>query len=50
LLKAILSSPTIPATLRAIDRAQGGILGLETVCALSADKIERLYLAFDDAA
>lgn len=50
LLQTILSSTTIPATLRAIDRAEGFTLGLETVGALSADTIERLYLAFDDAA
>ncbi|WP_339530189.1 MULTISPECIES: hypothetical protein [unclassified Pseudomonas] len=50
LLQTILSSATTPATLRAIDRAEGFILGLETVGALSADAIERLYLAFYDAA
>ncbi|MCP1488430.1 hypothetical protein J3D48_004743 [Pseudomonas fluorescens] len=33
-----------------IDRAEGFILGLEIFGALIADKIERLYLAFDDAA
>jgi len=50
LLQTILSSATTPPTLRAIDRAEGVILGLETVSALSADTIERLYFVFDDAA
>jgi hypothetical protein len=35
---------------RAADRAEGFVLGLETVKALNPDSLEGLYLAFDIAA
>jgi hypothetical protein len=50
LLEAIRSAPTLVETLRAADRAEGFVLGLETVGALNADEIEGLNWVFDRAA
>lgn len=48
LLQAIRNSSTIPNSLRAVDRAEGFTLGVETFGVRRADTIEGLYAAFDD--
>ncbi|WP_447891390.1 hypothetical protein [Pseudomonas atacamensis] len=50
LLAQIARAQTADDLFRASDRAEGFVLGLETVRALNAGSIEGLYKAFDDAA
>ena len=50
LLGNIAQTRTATDCHRAADRAEGFVLGLETVKALNAASIEGLYLAFDNAA
>ncbi|AXI64376.1 hypothetical protein DLD99_01785 [Pseudomonas kribbensis] len=50
LLAQIARAQTADDLFRASDRAEGFVLGLETVKALNAWSIEGLYKAFDDAA
>ncbi|WP_256577540.1 hypothetical protein [Pseudomonas sp. R37(2017)] len=50
LLVRIAQADTPTACLRAADRAEGFVLGLETVKALNAASLEALYVAFDNAA
>lgn len=49
LLYAIRSAATQMDALRAADRAEGFVLGIETLRALNPDDIEGLYLVFDRA-
>ena len=48
LLRAIAQART-PTDSRAADRAEGFVLGLETLRALNAASLEGLYLAFEQA-
>ena len=50
LLVAIDQARTVADCVRAADRAEGFVLGLETVRALNASSIEGLYLVFEQAA
>lgn len=50
LLGAIAQARTARDCERAADRAEGFVLGLETVKALNPASIEGLYVAFDNAA
>ncbi len=50
LLSWINQAETIVECRRAADRAEGFVLGLETIKALNAPSIEALYLAFEQAA
>ncbi|RON20564.1 hypothetical protein BK660_16045 [Pseudomonas brassicacearum] len=49
LLCAIRSAATLLDALRAADRAEGFVLGIETLRALNPEDIEGLYLVFDRA-
>ncbi|MEO8639989.1 hypothetical protein [Pseudomonas sp.] len=49
LLRAIRSAATLLDALRAADRAEGFVLGIETLCVLNPDDIEGLYLVFNRA-
>lgn len=49
LLSNIAQATTVADTLHAADRAEGFVLGIETVKALNPAAIEALYLVFDDA-
>lgn len=49
-LAQIARAQTADDLFRASDRAEGFVLGLETVKSLNAASIEALYKAFDDAA
>lgn len=49
LLSNIAQATTVADTLHAADRAEGFVLGIETVKALNPGAIETLYLVFDDA-
>ncbi|MDO9345198.1 MAG: hypothetical protein Q7T99_17125 [Pseudomonas sp.] len=50
LLRGIQQADTADEMGRAADRAEGFVLGIETVRALNAASVEGLYLAFDNAA
>lgn len=50
LWQGIHLSSTVSDTLHALDRAEGFVLGIETVKALNPASIEGLYVAFDNAA
>lgn len=50
LLRAIAQARTPGDCTRAGDRAEGFVLGLETLRALNAASLEGLYLAFEQAA
>lgn len=50
LLAQIAQAHTADALFRASDRADGFVLGLETVLALNATSIGGLYTTFDNAA
>ncbi len=50
LLNWTAQAETIVECLRAADRAEGFVLGLDTIKALNAASIEVLYLAFEHAA
>lgn len=50
LLAAIEQARTLADCTRAADRAEGFVLGIETVRALNAASIEGLYLVFEQAA
>lgn len=49
LLSNIAQATTVADTLHAADRAEGFVLGIETVKALNPGAIEALYLVFDHA-
>ncbi|WP_336356837.1 hypothetical protein [Pseudomonas granadensis] len=49
LLSNIARATTVADTLHAADRAEGFVLGIETVKALNPGAAEALYLVFDDA-
>lgn len=49
LLSNIVQATTVADTLHAADRAEGFVLGIETVKALNPGAIETLYRVFDDA-
>ncbi|MDR6918928.1 hypothetical protein J2X66_005833 [Pseudomonas sp. 3296] len=50
LLERIQQARTADELISAADRAEGFVLGLETVKALNAASLEGLYVAFDNAA
>ncbi|MGY2257931.1 hypothetical protein [Pseudomonas sp. SDO55104_S430] len=50
LWQSILRATTVSDTLHALDRAEGFVLGLETLKGLNTASLEGLYLAFDGAA
>jgi hypothetical protein len=50
LLERIQQACTADELFSAADRAEGFVLGLETVKALNAASLEGLYVAFDNAA
>lgn len=50
LLNAIAQARTTTECTRAADRAEGFVLGIETVNAQSSASLEGVYMAFDNAA